>query len=156
MPDPAIAKVEDALKAVLEPYADLSDYTVHTGHDPSEAFETDELPVINIYTESQQFRLDGEQHQNLNDCLINFEVLEVNPVAGILSRSVLAAVSHIMKALAVDRTLGNRLQDLEERDVAPPNETGRDIAGASLQYFVQFYTPRDDPFTISGHGGLTF
>lgn len=156
MPDPAIGKVEDALKAVLDDYTALDDYTKYTALDQSEALNVSDLPAIVIFTVSQSFDLDGEQHQTTNDCLINFEILEKGMSAGVLTRSLQTAAGHIMTALAADRTLGGRLQELEERDLAPPNDTGRDIAGASLQYSVQFFTSREDPFTIVGHGQLTF
>lgn len=156
MPDPAIAKVEDALKAVLVGYAPLSEYTIYTARDSSEAFDASELPVINIYTESQQYGPGEEQGQTIHNCRTNFEVLENDLTPGVMTRTIQTAVAHIIAALAIDRTLGNRLQDLQELDVAPPSDTGRDVAGASLQYDVQFYTPRDDHFTIVGAGGQTF
>lgn len=156
MPDTAIAKVEDALKAVLSDYSELSDYKVFAGRDTSEAFDSSELPVLNIYTESQQYGPGEEQGQTIHNCLINFEVLENDLTAGVMTRTIQTAVAHIIAALAADRTLGNRLQDLQELDVAPPTDTGRDVAGASLQYAVQFYTPRDDHFVIVGAGGQTF
>lgn len=156
MPDPAIAKVEDALGAVLTGYAPLAAYTVVTGRDSSEAFDSSELPLINIYTESQQFGPGEEQGQTIHDCRTNFEILENDLTPGVMSRTLQTAAAHIVAALAADRTLGNRLQDLQERDLAPPADTGRDVAGASLQYDVQFYTPRDDHFTIVGLGGAIF
>lgn len=156
MPDSAIAKVEDALAAVLTAYAPLAGYTVVTGRDSSEAFQSTELPVINIYTESQQFSPDGEQHQTFHDCRTNFEILENDLTPGRMTRTLQNAASNIVAALAVDRTLGGRLQDLQELDLAPPADTGRDIAGASLQYSIEFYTQRDDHFTIIGLGAVEF
>ena len=156
MPDPAIAKVEVALGAVLDAYASLADYTIVTGRDSSEAFDSSELPLINIFTEFQQFSPDGEQHQTMHDCRVSFEILENDLTPGVMSKTLQTAAAHIVAALAADRTLGERLQDLQEIDLAPPADTGRDVAGASLQYSVQFYTPRDDHFTINGLGGLTF
>lgn len=141
---------------VLDAYVPLADYTIVTGRDSSEAFDSTELPLINIYTESQQFSPSGEQHQTLHDCRTNCEILENDLTPGVMSKTLQTAAAHIVAAFAADRTLGGRLQDLQELDLAPPADTGRDVAGASLQYSVQFYTPRDDHFTIVGLGGEQF
>ena len=53
-------------------------------------------------------------------------------------------------------SLGGRLLDLQEIDIAGTQAEGKDVDSASVQYRAQYFTPRDDWFTILGQGGAEF
>lgn len=75
---------------------------------------------------------------------------------GVISRSAQERIAFILAAIGTDPTLGLRIEDIDERDVAPPMDNGKSVGGASLQVVCTFYTPRRDHFTIIGVGGDLF
>lgn len=155
MPDSALTKVEDALKAALEAYGDLSAYTVLTDQPVDVAIEEDQLPAILIRTVAYEFDQADEQNQTLHTATIEFEIVTKSP-ALVISRANHTAAGHILAAIAADRTLGGRLHDIQENDLAPADANGKDAGAASLQFIAEFFTARDDWFTIIGQSGLTF
>lgn len=156
MPDPAIAKVEDALAAQVAAWPALSAYIVQTdaSDDAAVEFGTDKL--IRIYTVAYSVDQADEQGQSIHTATIEFEAVNATQAAGTISRANQTAIAHIIAAIASDRTVGGRLQDIQEVDVASAGANGKDTDSASLQTTVQFFTPRDDWFTILGMGGVTF
>lgn len=156
MPDTAIVKVEDALKAALEAYAPLAGQTVLVDQSIDVAVDETQMPAIVIFTTAYgvgNFEYNGQSQHNVT---IEFEVISGQTVAGTISRKNQETIAHIVACLAADRTLGGRVQDIQEVDVASTEASGRDVAGASLQVSVIFFTPRDDWFTLVGHGGALF
>ena len=159
MPDTALAKVEDALKALFEAYAPLDGVTFHTARSPDEAFDEEDLEAgaqVLILTDSFEFDHDESQGQTQVDALLICEVIELSSSAGIVTRNTQEVIAHMIAAIHADRTLGGRLEDLEEQDVAPSARNGVDASACSLLLKTVFYTPRGDLFTIVGPGGLTF
>lgn len=158
MADDAIAKILDEWKAVLEASPALAGETIRSDLSPDEALdgETD-LPVIVIYTEAWDFDQSPYQGQTHHSVLINFERIESSANVGVVSRSNSEILAEVIKVIHANRTLGGRLESVEEQNIAPPGSDFRkSIAGASLQTIQHFYTPRGDHFTIVGQGGATF
>lgn len=156
MPDPAIAKVEDALAAQLAAWPALSAYSILTDASDDIAVEAEADKVIRIYTVAYSADQSDEQGQTLHTATIEFEVVSSTQAVGTISRACQTAIAHIIGAIASDRTVGGRLQDIQEVDVASAGATGKDSDSASLQTTVQFFTPRDDWFSIVGVGGALF
>ena len=59
-----------------------------------------------------------------------------------------AQVAHVVAAVAADRSLGIKLQDIQESDIAPTEPRGKDVDSASVSFTVQWFTPLGDHFTI--------
>lgn len=156
MPDPAIAKVEDAIAAQLRAWPALSTYSVEVDGSENEApaFGSDKL--IRIFTVAYAQDQSDEQGQTIHTATINFEAVNATQATGSISRANQTAIAHVVAAIASDRSVGGRLQDIQEVDVASPESMGKDVDVASLQTTVIFFTPRDDWFTIVGMGGTTF
>ncbi len=156
MPDTAIAKVENALKAQLEAWPALSAYSIEADTNEAEAVEFEADKIIRIYTVAWTCDQSDEQGQTIHTATIEFEAVNSTQASGTISRANQEAIAHIVAAIASDRTVGGRLQDIQEVDVASAGADGRDADAASLQTTVQFFTPRDDWFTIVGAGGERF
>lgn len=156
MSDPAIAKVEDALAAQLSAWPALAGYSIVTDGSDDIAVEAEADKVIRIYTVTYSVDQSDEQNQSIHTATIEFEVVSGFQATGTISRACQTAVAHILGAIASDRSVGGRLQDIQEVDVASAGATGKDTDAASLQTTVQFFTPRDDWFTIVGVGGTLF
>jgi hypothetical protein len=155
MPDTAFAKIEDAVAAVIGPLcADaqpLTGWTVVTEQSADEAVEG--LKQIVIFTRAADPEQADELGQTFWRQTVELEFIEGPQVSGGISRACLEAMANAHAALAQDRTVGGRLQDLQEIDLAGTQEEGKDVFAASLQYRAEFYTPRDDWFTIIGQPG---
>lgn len=159
MPDTALAKIEDALKALFDAYAPLDGVTFHTARSPDEAFDEEDLEAgaqVLILTESFEFTPDESQGQTQVDASLICEVIELSSSAGVVTRNAQEIIGHMIAAIQGDRTLGGRTEDLEEQNVAPSGRNGIDASACSLLLDTVFYTPRGDLFTIVGPGGLTF
>lgn len=156
MPDPAIAKVEDAWAAALSAWPALAGYTILTDQSEDIALDADCDPTIAVYTVAYEVDQADEQNQSIHTAIIEFEAVNRTQTVGTISRANHTAIAHMIGAIHADRTLGGMLQDTQEVDVAPAGANGKDVGSASLQINVQFFTPRGDWFTILGHGGLTF
>lgn len=153
----AWSKVEDALKAVLDTQTGsggtLEGWAVQTQQSADIAVEAN---TITIWTTTNQMDQSDEQHQTIHTPKIEIEFADDGQPSGVLGRSILEAAAAVHALIAADRTLGGRLQDIQEIDIAPAPPEGRDVASSSIQYQVEFYTPRDDWTTIVGEGGATF
>ncbi|MGQ2942925.1 MAG: hypothetical protein ACT6Q7_02870 [Blastomonas fulva] len=159
MSDTALAKVEDALKALFEAYAPLDGVTFHTARSSDEAFDEEDLEAgaqVLILTESFEMAHDESQGQTQVDASLICEVIEISSSAGVVTRNAQEIIAHMIAAIHTDRTLGGRLEDLEEQNVAPSGRNGIDASACSLLLDVVFYTPRGDLFTIVGPGGSNF
>lgn len=155
MADTALAKVEDAIKAALEAYAPLDGTKIITNQPSDVALEDDELPALLIVTVAYSQNQADELGQEIHTARIDVSSVYQAPTI-IIGRANHEALAHVVFALAADRTLGGRLQSLEAVDVAPIEGNRADSGGVSVQFEVQWFTPRGDWFTILGHGGLTF
>lgn len=156
MPDTAIAKIENALQAQLQAWPGLAGYSVQTDVNEAEAVEAGADKVIRIYTVAWNVEQSDEQWQTLHNATINFEVVQTSQATGSISRANQEAIAHIVGAIASDRSVGGRLQDIQEVDVASSEADGLDTDAASLQTSVLFFTSRSDWFTIVGVGGALF
>lgn len=155
MPDPvaAIAKVEEAFKTALSGAASLSSKTIVTATNSDDAQEAGTIIIYTVAWRTEQF---DEQGQTLHTATIEFECIEGPSVAGAVSRACQNTIAKVLGVIATDRELGGMVNDIQEVDVAPCVQNGRDYSAASLQTEVTFFTPRDDWFTIIGVGGAEF
>jgi len=156
MPDTALAKIENALAAQIRAWPALASYTVLVDESDDVAVPAEMDKVIRVYTVAWTMDQADEQNQTLHSATIEFEAIGITQAAGSISRACQETIAHIVAAIASDRSVGQRLQDIQEVDVASAGATGRDADSASLQTTVQFFTPRNDWFTILGMGGQTF
>lgn len=156
MPDPAIAKVEDAIAAQIGAWPALTGYAIVTGQSEDKALEEGTDKAILISTAAYSFDVATEPNQTIHTALIEVESVSQFQAAGTISRANQTVLAHVLAAIAADRNVGGRLQDIQEIDVAPSAAIGKDVGSASLQFRVQFFTPRDDHFTIKGIGGTDF
>lgn len=160
VPEPrptAQTKIVGAFAILFRGYAPLVGVPVHTDRAPDDGFDAEtELPCIVITVEAWRFENDFSQGQTRHTMIVNFDVLETSAQVGVISRSAQERLAYLLAAIGTDPTLGSRLEDIDERDVAPPMDNGKSVGGASLQVACTFYTPRRDHFTIIGVGGDTF
>jgi hypothetical protein len=156
VPDPAIAKVEDALQAVLEAWPALSGYTILTDQSEDIALEEGADKQIVISTMAYSFEVADENWMTAHRAIVDFEAINQQQTLGTINRANHTALALVIAALAADRSLGGRVQDIQERDVAPSNANGRDVGSASMQVHIDFFTPRGDHFTLVGPGGQHF
>ncbi|HUD29726.1 MAG TPA: hypothetical protein VMQ93_12695 [Novosphingobium sp.] len=160
MPEPlptAQTKIVEAFAALFRAYPPLIGIPVETERGPDDTYDGEtELPRIVITVEAWRFENDASQGQTRHSMTINFDVLETSAQVGVISRSAQERIAFILAAIGTDPTLGLRLEDIDERDVAPPMDNGKSVGGASLQVVCTFYTPRRDHFTIIGVGGDLF
>lgn len=158
MPDPipAIRKVQIALQTLVA--AALNHQRVFLDRGLEEPLQESEQDGIVIRVSDLQFGVSPENMGNttLNSATIDLDLhARYNPTLSIGAANELAAAK-IVAALGADRTLGGRLQNLEE-DLLSPSDPSRVAVGcATLTLDVQYFTPRGDPFTIVGLGGGNF
>lgn len=161
MPDPAVCtgKVEDAIKAALDPLTasgqPLEGWTIITEQSVDEALESNGRQAV-IYTSDCQMQQSDEQGQTLWTQTVDIEFIDGTQAMGSITRAVITAMAHAQAALAADRSLGGMLHDLQEQDIAGTQAEGKDVAGSSLRFRIEYFTPRDDWFTIIGQGGQQF
>ncbi|MBB4859634.1 hypothetical protein HNO88_002963 [Novosphingobium chloroacetimidivorans] len=160
MPEPiapdALAKIIDAFVVLAQGHQQLADEPFFADRSPEDAVAPEEMPAWVVFAEAWDFEPAMEQGQTRHQALINFERLETSASVGVISRANRAAIAHLVAAIHSDRTLGGRLEDTQELNVAPPLENGRSVGGASLQVAVTFYTPRGHHFTIVNDRDQTF
>jgi len=156
--DTAFAKIEDVVAAILGAStgtgAPLEGYVVLTDQPESQAIEAER--AITLYTVSATPEQSDEQGQTYWRQVLQIEVIDGPQLAGSISRTVQTTLARVHALLAADRTLGGRLLDLQEIDLAGTQADGKDVHGASVQYGAEFFTPRDDWFTILGQAGAQF
>lgn len=153
MADTALAQIENALAAQIGGWPTLATFTVQVDGSDDIAVDAETDKVIRIYTVAWRMDQADEQNQTLHTATIEFEAVRIGQASGSISRACQETISNIVAAIASDRTVGGRLQDIQEVDVASAGATGMDTDSASLQTTVQFFTPRNDWFTIVGQGG---
>ena len=154
MPETAIAKIENAFKEALDAETGtggaLQGWTVLVDQSTDVAIEPDHWPVIAIYTTAIAHQQFEEQSMHLHTATLEFEFISTDTALGTISRRNLEAIAWAQKTIAADRYLGGRLQTCEEVDTVPAAPNGKDVGSASLQYEVQYFTRRDDWFTLLG------
>lgn len=155
MADAALAKIEDRLAAVLRAYAPLAGTGIFTDQPSNVTLDDDQIPALVITTVSYAQDQSDEQGQTIHTARIEVASILKGP-ALVIGRANHAALAHVIGAIHQDRTLGGRLQDLQEIDIAPVDANRADSGAVSLQLEAQWFTPRGDWFTIVGQGGAFF
>lgn len=160
MPDTACwDKVEDAIKAVLDDETgsggDLEGWTVLASQSADVAIDH-EVDSIVIWTVAVSIDQADELNQSMHSQTIEIEFVKGRAPAGTLNRENKLGMAYVHALIAADRSIGGRLHDIQEVDIAPARIEGKDVNGASLQYLAQFFTARDNWLTIIGQGGVEF
>ena len=159
MPDTCWDKVDDALKATILPLTEagkpLEGWNIVVNPSASIS-QSDEDKTIVLWPLPPELEQSEEQHQTLHRYTVDIEFIVGQTSSSVLTRTIRAAMAHVHAALAADRTLGGMLHYLQEEDIAPAVPEQADVHGASVQYIIEFYTARDDWFTIVGQGGASF
>jgi len=160
MPEPrpsAHTKIVEAFAALLRTAPGIIGTPVETDRDPSEALDADtQLDCLVITVEAWRFENDTSQGQARHNMILNFDYIETSAFVGSVSRAAQEKLAYVVAAFGTDPVLGNRVEQIDPRDVAPPMDNGKSVGGASLQATCTFYTPLWDHFTIIGLGGETF
>lgn len=148
MSDHALSQVEDRIVAILTAYAPLTGQTVQVSESLDIAIEDIALPGIVITTTSYTVDQFDENSSSIHTAVIDIEAITATPATGTISRANRNTLALIHAALSTDRTLGIKLQDIQEEDIAPVEPRGKDVDGAAVRYRVIFFTSRTDWFTI--------
>ena len=151
MSEGPISQVEDALKAILQAYAPLAGRTVIIPESTDIALEEGDLGAngaLLIFNVSHDVDVADEHWSTIHRAEFEIEAVSVAPASDTISRANRRTLAHVVAAIAQDRGLGIGALDTQEIDVAPAEPRGKGIDGASLKIAVQFFTSRDDWFTI--------
>lgn len=154
MPDTALTKIEKRIKQNLEGADALSVWTITD--DPSLGISPESTGTVLIGNAGWSMDNSACEGQSLHTATVDLLFIGGPQPFGVINRANMEAIAHAHAVMAADRTLGDMAHDVEEIDVAPVTDDGKDVHSAALQYSVQFFTPRDDWFTIIGQGGATF
>lgn len=154
-------KIELWLAAIAEGLTDageaLEGWTVATNQSRDQALDVDGAKVVVIATSAPpQIAQFEEYNQNIVTQIVLVEFVSGNAPAGTLRPENLIAAAAYHAALAADRTLGGKVQDIFEDGPAPGDTEGRDRSALTAQYTVTYFIPRDDWHTVLGEGGATF
>lgn len=154
----AFEKVEDAFADMLREWPALAGVSIITEQSIDIASEDDgyDQQIVVFTTNLSQDNSD-EHGQTEHTATIEFEVTTSAPTETVgLGRANLRLIADIVECIAQDRTLGGRINDWQEIDIARPATNGKDVSAASLQIRATFFTSRTDWKTLLGQGGLTF
>lgn len=144
----AVTQVSDLILTTLKEWGPLQGFTIRSDQSTEEAADASEGDKINLWLVVHDFDVATQHWQVLHTPIFEAEVITRDANAGSLSRTAMNAIAEIVAALSVDRTLGQVLQDLQEVDTGSTVPGGRDVTGASIQFRAEFYTSREDWFTI--------
>lgn len=153
-PTPAIRKVLDALVArVAVQRPDLMQFIDRSIEDP---LADGEWPGVIWRVTGVRMTPFEQQGQTRVDGVIQAECQSGALTGGSIDLVNQTTIADIVAAIHSDRTLGGRMQDMEESSATPTDPLGADAGGAILDIEFIFFTPRGDLYTIVGQGGATF
>ena len=152
--DTAEIKIEDAVQALLDADTELADWAITT--DPERAIAQEAPKTLLVSTPGFTVDQSDCQGQSIHRMVLELAFLSGPQPLGVVSRDNKRAAARAHATLVADRYLGGRLQELQERDAQPVGDELKDLHAYTIQYDVEFYTPRDDWTTIVGQGGETF
>jgi hypothetical protein len=144
----AVVQVGEMIARALAAWPPLSTFTVVYEQSAEVAAEESDGDLIRLWLVAHQLGIPPEQWTTLHLPIFEIEAVTRDADAGSLTRGGLNAIAEVVAALSVDRSLGGRLQDLQEVDVGSTVPNGRNVAAPSLQIRAEFYTSRADWFTI--------
>lgn len=152
MPDAAPAQVIDLLATAVAGWPDLSGWTVVSdadGQTRDKAFEDADYPLVSIAMTAWAVDNDMMQGHTRHEIEIEFEIVSGKETAGVISRNNMTGLAHVIAAISQDRTLGGRIEDIQETEIADAGPSGVDAGATALVTRATFYTPRDDWFTLA-------
>jgi hypothetical protein len=151
-------KVELWIAAVATGLTDtgeaLDGWTVATNQSRDVALDVEDASTVVVATQTMGFEEFEEPNQNIVTQIVTVEFVSGNAPAATLRPENLRAAANFHAALAADRTLGGKVQDIRENDIAPGDTEGRDLNSASVQYTVTYFVRRDDWFYVIGADGI--
>lgn len=151
MSDHTAYQVADQIKAVLAAYAPLSGWNVViAGSEDIAEEDTEQTIVIGLVAaslESELFSSGNTQHT----ATFETEAVTDKDANGALPRNAMAALAHINAAIMADQAGATpviTVFDIVPLDVGTP-ANGVDVTAVSLQWRIQWVTPRADWTTFS-------
>jgi len=149
VPDAAVIQVGQMIVERLAGWPELNHFTVCYNPSTENATSEEAGDTINVYPVDHTFEVALQQWQTLHTPIYEVEIITREPGDGTsLSNAGGNAIAHVVAAIASDRSFGNQLQDVQETDVGGTVANGRDANGMSIQFRAEFYTSRNDWFTI--------
>lgn len=152
MPETAGRKVLAVLAALPVPTIGAP---AEIGRDTDdEPFQQSELPawVLRILEVS----FEPFQDMTLATATIQADFICKATSAGVIDLVNQNAIAEFVAAIHADRTLGGRLQSLEEATATGSEQNGPNTGAAILQLQAVWFSPRGNLYTIVGHAGATF
>jgi hypothetical protein len=116
---------------------------------PDEAIQPSERPCVALRLGDQQFEFYDQSTTSVKMDL-NLDIFEDTKGAGSQADRSAVVSANIVAAVHADRTLGGRLQDLEEAGIQAGGSDLTDLRNDVLVYQATFFVPRGDMFTIIG------
>lgn len=156
MPDPvpAIRKVQAAIKAqIFAAYPALNVIIDRTDDEP---LDENEWPAAIIKMMVDEMSHGPEQGQCSHRVIVHIECQSGNTATNSIDAVNQMTIAQIVAAIHADRTLGGRVEDIEESTSDASENAGADAGAAVLLFETRYYTPRGDLFTIVGVGGVLF
>lgn len=148
------AAVATSLTGVAEA---LEGWTVETNRSRDDALDVEDASAIVISTVGPpQIVQFNENNQDQVTQLIMVEFVSGNAPAGTLRPENIRAAAHFHAALAADRTLDGKVQDIADDGPAPGDTEGKDVNSAASQYTVTYFIARDDWFYLIGADGTPY
>jgi hypothetical protein len=151
---PAIRKVQNALVTLIETARPT--LNVFVDRDDDEPLQENELPGIVIRFLDDQFDYMQEYGASTKHTVaIQIDCHSGGNVSDTIDMVNQQTISDIIAAIGANRTLGNRLHELEEQSATGSEQVA--VTGcAILSLQAIYFTPRGDFYTIIGHAGQTF
>jgi len=150
MSTPAVRQVQIALAAQITAVTGRPVIVDRTDDEP---LANDERPALVLHVGGQAFEA-FDQSSTIHAAQFDLDILEDSEDAGSIQLRHAVAVAAIVAAVHADRTLGGRLQSLEEKSADPSNADTADLGNCTLSFAAQYLTPRGDFNTIVGQSGL--
>jgi hypothetical protein len=154
MADPAIRKVQDHLKGLIE--AARPDLNVFIDRSDDEPLGEGDWPGAVIRVTDVRFSPFEQQGMTRVDAIIQIDCQSGFAGGETIDLINQTSIADIVAAVHADRTFGGRLQDCEETAASGSEASGADVGCAILEYAIIFFCPRGDLYTILGQGGASF
>ncbi len=151
MTTPALRQVLAALAAQLAGIPGTTIYSDRTGLEP---FDKDETPAISIRCSDVQFDTPMGLHTTQHKATIDIDIVERSAAASTIPARLQQRVAQVIAAVHADRTLGGRIQSIEEHQASADGNDTPDVGAIVLMFEATFDTPRGDFNTLLGSSAI--
>jgi len=151
---PALRKIQTAfMELVASVRPDLRGFADRSDAEP---LTDSERPGYIIRIPRFTFDIAPENNQTYCRATISLDLQSGGEAGETIDEVNQRSIADIIAALGNDRTLGGRLQEMQESAASGSELDGADVGTAILDIDISFFTPRGDFYTIVGHGGVHF